>query len=434
MPAALSHKLRSGVVELRTDIGLVYVSPSKWQRLYFLWTFRHFRLLPKQVLNSRQQELINLLCRSAIVSPPEPVPSKTIIGAIENVTLMPSPTLRPTADGTVPVYTAVVSTVSATESTHTSVSLLSSIPSPSSEARPNRAPADVQPIRPEKTSEAMPEVAEPASASSEPETATTSGHRWVAPVLLTFGALALFAGALYHAASAVSPDEASASLPTAPVAHIVSGTVPVTNPNQQQVVEHTSVPVSEPSVANTTQETAAQPSLEDESAPTVPKSESPAMVTTPSADKEKAQAVETHSRSARNPITRNIRKPAARSITPPKRRAELEQPLSLVEAVPTSVDRPQIYEAPVAFAYPNVSGLNVTGKVALKAVVGSDGRVKQVIALSGNPALAHAAEEAIRQWRYRPYQLLGHPVDAEARIAINFGGRDAVSLSFGSAR
>jgi len=64
MPAVLANKIRTGLVELRTDIGLVYVNPgSPWQRLYLLWTFRHSRLLPKQVLNHHQQQLIDELCR-----------------------------------------------------------------------------------------------------------------------------------------------------------------------------------------------------------------------------------------------------------------------------------------------------------------------------------------------------------------------------------
>ena len=60
------QKLRTGIVELRTDVGPLYVTLSLWERIYLLWTFRNFHNLPKQVLNRRQQQLIDELCRSAM--------------------------------------------------------------------------------------------------------------------------------------------------------------------------------------------------------------------------------------------------------------------------------------------------------------------------------------------------------------------------------
>jgi len=88
MPA-VPQKIRTGLVELRTHIGSVYVSPSFWERIYLLWTFRNFQSLPKQVLNSHQQHLIDKLCRAAIVSRNGPIARARIIGAVENVYLMP---------------------------------------------------------------------------------------------------------------------------------------------------------------------------------------------------------------------------------------------------------------------------------------------------------------------------------------------------------
>ena len=34
--------------------------------------------------------------------------------------------------------------------------------------------------------------------------------------------------------------------------------------------------------------------------------------------------------------------------------------------------------------------------------------------------LAAAAEEAVRTWRYRPYQLNGNPVDVETTVNVVF--------------
>jgi hypothetical protein len=53
--------------------------------------------------------------------------------------------------------------------------------------------------------------------------------------------------------------------------------------------------------------------------------------------------------------------------------------------------------------------------------------------LSGERALAEAAEQAARQWRYNPFQLKGEPAEGETKVVIAFRGADAVSLEFPSA-
>jgi hypothetical protein len=55
-------KLADGVVQVQTAIGPRYVMPSFLQRVYFLWMFRHFPILPHAVLSSWQQRLIDRLC------------------------------------------------------------------------------------------------------------------------------------------------------------------------------------------------------------------------------------------------------------------------------------------------------------------------------------------------------------------------------------
>ena len=55
-------KLADGVVQVQTPIGPRYVMPSFPQRIYFLWMFRHFPILPHAVLNTWQQRLIDRLC------------------------------------------------------------------------------------------------------------------------------------------------------------------------------------------------------------------------------------------------------------------------------------------------------------------------------------------------------------------------------------
>ena len=48
------EKLFSGVLCVLTPLGPRYIKPSFGQRIYLLWVFRHFHILPLQVLNSRQ--------------------------------------------------------------------------------------------------------------------------------------------------------------------------------------------------------------------------------------------------------------------------------------------------------------------------------------------------------------------------------------------
>src|SRR6266550_895068 len=38
---SVSHKLRAGLLELRTDHGSLYAEPSFCQRLYLVWIFRN---------------------------------------------------------------------------------------------------------------------------------------------------------------------------------------------------------------------------------------------------------------------------------------------------------------------------------------------------------------------------------------------------------
>ncbi len=63
---------------------------------------------------------------------------------------------------------------------------------------------------------------------------------------------------------------------------------------------------------------------------------------------------------------------------------------------------------------------DIEGTVLLSAVIGTDGRLKDVKFVSGDRALAIEAFRAVRDWRYRPYMLNGKPIEAETRIVMNF--------------
>ena len=62
----------------------------------------------------------------------------------------------------------------------------------------------------------------------------------------------------------------------------------------------------------------------------------------------------------------------------------------------------------------------IQGTVVLQAVIAKDGSVQNIRAVSGNAMLTTAAMDAVKQWRYKPYQLNGEPVDADTEINVKF--------------
>jgi len=64
--------------------------------------------------------------------------------------------------------------------------------------------------------------------------------------------------------------------------------------------------------------------------------------------------------------------------------------------------------------------MQVQGSVVLQALVGTDGNIENLRVLSGPAILTAAAQQAVRQWRFKPYLQNGQPVETKARITVNF--------------
>ena len=62
----------------------------------------------------------------------------------------------------------------------------------------------------------------------------------------------------------------------------------------------------------------------------------------------------------------------------------------------------------------------VEGTVVLHAIIGKDGHVQSLEAVSGPAMLKGAAIDAVRQWTYRPYLLNGEAVEVDTTILIQF--------------
>jgi len=72
-------------------------------------------------------------------------------------------------------------------------------------------------------------------------------------------------------------------------------------------------------------------------------------------------------------------------------------------------------------AYPAMAANSrVEGTVRFAAVVGKDGAIRNLKALSGPQLLIQAATEAVKQWVYQPTLLNGQPVEVQTQIEVVF--------------
>jgi TonB family protein len=113
---------------------------------------------------------------------------------------------------------------------------------------------------------------------------------------------------------------------------------------------------------------------------------------------------------------------------PPAVTAPQSTPAQTANAARTNPNGGRVQAAQVVFRkdpeYPQIAKQSgAQGEVILTAMIGVDGKVKDVKVLAGHPLLRNAAIVAVRQWVYKPTLLNGVPVEAETRISLNFVSR-----------
>ncbi|MGA8502903.1 MAG: TonB family protein [Candidatus Sulfotelmatobacter sp.] len=64
--------------------------------------------------------------------------------------------------------------------------------------------------------------------------------------------------------------------------------------------------------------------------------------------------------------------------------------------------------------------MHTEGVVELVATISKSGDISAVKVASGNPQLARAAVDAVKQWKYKPYLLNGEPVEIQTQVTVNF--------------
>ena len=72
-------------------------------------------------------------------------------------------------------------------------------------------------------------------------------------------------------------------------------------------------------------------------------------------------------------------------------------------------------------AYPPLAQhMNVQGSVVLQALIGADGAIQNLRVMSGPTILSNAAQQAVREWRFKPVYQNGQAVETRATITVNF--------------
>ncbi len=360
-------------LELHTEAGIVYLCPSRLQRIRLRWAFRHFRVLPPEVLSRRDQRLIEKLSRSAVVTPTRPVANKTVFGVVEKTR-----TKSPVLAGAMVTQRADLGVTKAVGAT--------------------------------------PEVVDVKQIES---TEGPGGQRTGDGRLRQQRTLA--------AAAAVCIAVLLASVYGVP---LLSGMRQMRNhQTPSKAVNDAGDDRNRPNLPAAATGTLGLPS-ETASAPSAEKSKRRVAPWPPQPTPGRHTTVPVASGSGQSISTAGAGPPALPALTRGRHASHAASagPSRIVASA--AAKPPFVSELPQGHVvYPAVSGRNLVGELQLKALIGADGSVKKVTVLSGSPKLAEAGMRAVRHWHYKPYQVLGAPVEVETRIKISFFGPDAVSIA-----
>jgi len=100
----------------------------------------------------------------------------------------------------------------------------------------------------------------------------------------------------------------------------------------------------------------------------------------------------------------------------------VEAAMSSIEPVylPERVAREFLIQ-PVDAVYPAAARASgQRGTVVLQVLVGRDGSIQDAKFLQGSLIFARASIDAVKQYRFKPYSLNGHPVSMQSVITLNF--------------
>lgn len=91
------------------------------------------------------------------------------------------------------------------------------------------------------------------------------------------------------------------------------------------------------------------------------------------------------------------------------------------ERMQITTNASEVVTSPVRPNYPLLARqMKVEGSVILVALIGRDGIIQNLRVVSGPRILAGAAEDAVRQWKFKPHVEGGEAVETQAKITVNF--------------
>ena len=112
--------------------------------------------------------------------------------------------------------------------------------------------------------------------------------------------------------------------------------------------------------------------------------------------------------------------------------ASLMNASATTQPVSASAKPAELFEVPEDYAddqvvrrvhpiYPKGARVKkLQGTVVLQAIIDKQGKVDSLQMVSGDPLLAQAAADAVKQWRYKPYSHNGDPVEFQTRVTVDF--------------
>jgi TonB family protein len=123
----------------------------------------------------------------------------------------------------------------------------------------------------------------------------------------------------------------------------------------------------------------------------------------------------------------------AQSEAPASVRGDVVQQASVAPSIEQrSVGAEQVVELPPAEAeeglvhrvepdYPQAARQQgIQGPVVLEVRIAEDGAVENLQLISGQPLLARAAMDAVKQWRFKPRSTSGQAIERETRVTLDF--------------
>jgi len=91
------------------------------------------------------------------------------------------------------------------------------------------------------------------------------------------------------------------------------------------------------------------------------------------------------------------------------------------ERVQMSADTTDVVSHTVKPGYPLLARqMKIQGSVILRALISKDGSIQDLHVLSGPTILASAAQDAVRQWHFKPHYQGAEAVETQAKITVNF--------------